>query len=263
MNESEFKLANAPIVEAVLGVECDLPPGQQLAAFEGPARDLFRDRYPKFRTQLVQEHQIATKPGEPPNVSVRHGVQAYQFLQEDEKQLVQVRAEGFSFNRLSPYTTLDDYLPEIERTWHLYVGLASPVQIRLIRLRYINRILLPMTAGRVQLDDYLRVGPHLPDEEKLTFVSFLNQHVAVEVGTGHQVSILLTAQAPEGDKRPVIFDNCVAAVEPGAPENWPWILGKIQALRALKNRIFRNALTDRCLNLFRQPQAFAGSAMLH
>ena len=79
-------------------------------------------------------------------MSVRRGIQALQFLHADEKQLVQVRAQGFSFNRLAPYTSLDDYLPEIERTWHLFVGLASPVQIRVVQLRYINRI--PCRRGR-------------------------------------------------------------------------------------------------------------------
>ena len=72
---------------------------------------------------------------------------------------MQVRAQGFSFNRLAPYSGLDDYLPEIERTWSLYVDLASPVQIRAIRLRYINRILLPLAANTVDLDEYLKIGP--------------------------------------------------------------------------------------------------------
>ena len=88
------------------------------------------------------------KPGELPALSIKHGVQALQFLQDDERQLVQVRVQGFSFNRLAPYTSLDDYLPEIKRTWGLYVDLVKPVQVRQIRVRYINRILLPMTERR-------------------------------------------------------------------------------------------------------------------
>lgn len=254
MNEFEFNLLNPPIVEAVLDIECDLPPGQQLAAIEGPAQECFRDRYPKFQTRFIQEHQIAATPNGPPEVSVlRHGMQGFQFFQDDEKQLVQVRANGFSFNRLAPYTSLDDYLPEIERTWHLYVGLAAPVQVRLIRLRYINRILLPLTEGKVNLDDFFKVGPRLPDEENMALAGFFNQYTAVEVQTGHQVNIVLTSQPQQGDKLPVIFDNCVTASESGAPENWDWIPTRIQSLRDLKNRIFKNTLTEPCLKLFQQP----------
>ncbi len=250
MSEPEFNFPKAPIVEAVLDIECDMPPGLKIASLEGAARDRFRDRYPKFRAQFLQEHTIETKPDHPPQMSVRRDVQGFQFLQEDEKQLVQVRTLGFSFNRLAPYGSLDDYLPEIERAWRLFIELASPAQIRVIRLRYINRIPLPLTAGRVQLDDYLEVAPHLPDEKALTFTGFLNQHSAIETETGHQVNLVLTTQLPDGEKLPLIFDNCVVAVENGDPENWTWILTKIQALRALKNRIFKNTLTKKCQNLF-------------
>ena len=119
-----------------------------------------------------------------------------------------------------------------------------------MRLRYINRILLPTVAGRVELNDYLKIGPRLPDEQKLTFVGFLNQHAAVEAETGHQANIVLTAQALGTDMLPIIFDNCVAATGPADPADWPWILAKTHSLRGLNNRIFRNTLTERCLNLF-------------
>ena len=245
-----LKLLKAPIVEAVIDIECDMPPGHSLESLEALARDRFRDHYPKFRAQFLQEHQIESKADELPKMSIRRAVQALQLLQEDEKQLVQVRMQGFSFNRLAPYTSLDDYLREIERTWKSFTQLTSPVQIRAIRLRYINRLLLPTVDGKVQLEDYLKDPPHLPDEETLKFVGFLNQHAAVEKETGHQVNIVLTMQPPESDGLPIIFDNSVAATEAGEPENWAWILSKICALRGLKNRIFRNTLTQKCLNQF-------------
>lgn len=252
MSESEFKLPNPPIVEAVIDIECDLPPGQLIADLEERALGVFRDSYPKFRTQAFQEHLIDVKPGEAPVLSVKHGVQALQFLQDDEKQLVQVRVQGFSFNRLAPYTSLDDYLPEIERTWRLYVDLAKPIQVRQVRVRYINRILLPLAEKGVDLDHYFTVAPHLPDEDNLVFMGFLNQHAAIEVGTGNQVNIVLTAQSPEGDWLPVIFDNSVVDSSPCDAENWPRILAKIQMLRDLKNRVFRRTLTKACLGLFQQ-----------
>lgn len=253
MNDTEFKLLKPPIIEAVLDIDCDMPPGFDLAALEGPSRERFRDQYPKFRRQFMQEHKIETKPDAPPQMSVRHEIQSLQFLHDDEKQLVQVRAQGFSFNRLTPYTSLDDYLGEIEQTWRLFISLAAPVQIRTVRLRYINRILLPMPNNVVKLEEYLKVGPRLPDEEKLTFTGFLNQHTAVEAETGNQVNIVLTAQPPEDKILPLIFDNTAASTVVGQVENWTWLLTQIQALRGLKNRVFRNTLTERCLNLFQQP----------
>ena len=180
-------------------------------------------------------------------------MQALRFHQADGKQLVQIRALGYSFNRLAPYGTLDDYLPEIERTWRLYVNLAKPNQVRQVRLRYINRISLPVSSGRVELDDYLKLGPRLPDEDNLTFVSFFNQYSAVELATGLQVNETLTMQPSEGGKLPIIFDNAVISEAPASPESWPVLLQRIRAMRALKNRVFKNTLTDKCLELFQTP----------
>jgi uncharacterized protein (TIGR04255 family) len=247
-----LRFAKAPIVEAVVDIDCDMPPAMDLTAMEKQARDQFRDLYPKFRTQLIQEHQIKQQIGAAPEMSVRQSLQALQFLHDDEKQLVQVRALGFSFNRLAPYSSLDDYLPEIERTWRLFVELASPVQIRAIRLRYINRIPLPLTNGRVDLDEYLKHGPRLPDEERLVFAGFLNQHAIVEAVTGNQANIVVTTQPPGADQLPLIFDIEATSVGNAEPGDWPWIQARIQSLRSLKNHIFVNTLTDKCLKLFQQ-----------
>src|SRR5262249_19794865 len=145
--------------------DCDLTPGFNLATLEDAARVRFGEEYPNFRKQFTQECRIEPIGDPAPKLSSYLVAQALQFLRPDEKQLVQMRQQGFSFNWLAPYTSLDDYLPEIERTWHLYVDRVSPLQIRTIRLRYIKRIQLPMTSGTVDLDEFLRIGPRFPDQE--------------------------------------------------------------------------------------------------
>ncbi|MEI7732812.1 MAG: TIGR04255 family protein [Verrucomicrobiota bacterium] len=252
MSETELKLTSAPIVEAVVDFACDMPPTFKLAALEKAARDCFCGQYPIFRGKFIQETKIAAKPNTSPQMSIRNDIQAFQFLHNDKKQLVQVRTQGFSFNRLAPYTSLDEYLPEIERAWKLFVGLTSPVQVRCIQLRYINRILLPMETGQVQWSDYIKLAPRLPDEEKLAFTGFLNHHTAIETDTGNHVNVVLTTQPREKDKLPIIFDNRAASSMATAPDDWACLLEKIVSLRALKNRIFKKTLTEKCLSLFQQ-----------
>jgi hypothetical protein len=110
-----------------------------------------------------------------------------------------------------------------------------------------------MLDGGVEMDDYLKIGPRLPDEDKLSFVGFLNQHAAVENETGNEVNTVLTTQAESNGKIPLIFDVSVSSSENGDPEDWSWIVTKIQELRLLKNHVFKNTLTEKCLNLFQQP----------
>lgn len=252
MNDSMPQLKSAPIVEAVLDIDCDLPPGIDVASLEAKAQQAFLDSYPKLKKQFVQVTEFEAKVGETASVSTRHGLQAFQFLSPDEKQLVQVRPQGYSFNRLAPYSSLDDYLAEIERTWTLFVNLTGPVQTRLIKLRFINRILLPARGGNVELNDYLRLTPRLPDETKLVFSGFFNQNSATEPATGNAVNITMATEPMIGDKLPIILDieaHHAAIIE---PNDWTAIASRIQSLRVLKNMVFRNSLTESCLNLFQQ-----------
>jgi uncharacterized protein (TIGR04255 family) len=250
ISDSPAKLRNPPIVEAVIDFDCDPPPGFDLAALEGAAHERFAGRYPKFRKQFVQGFRIETRQNGVSNTSTEHGIQAFQFLQEDEKQLVQVRAQGFSFNRLAPYSRLEDYLPEIERSWRAYVELVSPKLVRVMRLRYINSILLPANEGTVNLDEYFTILPRMPDEDRFNIASFLTQQLAIEKETGHQVSLMIAAQAHQDGRRPIILDATVASWVDAAPSDWDKMRQAIDSLRSLKNRVFFTSLTSKCIQLF-------------
>jgi len=254
MSDQALKLDNPPIVEAVLDIECDMRPGWQLSSVEASAREAFSDSYPVFQPQYFQEHHVEVKPGTPPTASMKQSISAYQFMHKDKKQLVQCRVHGFSFNRLAPYTDLDDYLPEIERSWKLFVQLVSPMLVRQIQLRYINRIAVPLVDGKVDLDQYFTKGPRLPDEKNMTIAGFMNQIAARDTQSGHTMNIVLTSQPGEEKHLPIIFDNCViASSEKREPDDWDWILKTIHELRSLKNRVFKESVTTKCLDLFQQP----------
>lgn len=251
MNDPEIKLAHAPIIEAVMDIDCDLPLTVDRDALEKSARDALRGRYPHFQQQFIQTHLVTSNGEDPPQMKTNEVRGAMQFFTEDKKQLVQFRPNGFSFNRLAPYTTLDDYLPDIEAAWHLFEELAQPVQIRKVGLRMINRMLLPMVDHQIQFSDFLQVSPRLPlTAPPLIFTGFLDQHMAVDIETQNQVNIVKTTELPEGDKLPMILDIEAFHICQEPPPAWPELFERIQSLRNLKNRVFQHTLTPRCLNLF-------------
>lgn len=252
MSDSELKLKNPPIVEVVLDIDCDFRPSFDLTEIEGSLRDALRETYPKLRQQLVQEHTIEATEAEAKH-AVRHTRQALQFLTEDEKQLVQARIGGFSFNRLAPYSTLDDYMAEIERTWSIFMRLAKPVTIRRVSLRTINRLVFPLEEnGSVELDHYLKNVPKLPDEDGMEGTGFLSQYSAIEKGTRNSLTVVLTTQPGDAKDYPVIFDINVSAdeVSVAEPSDWLGITKIIESLRCLKNRVFKNTITQQCLSLY-------------
>ncbi len=248
--KTSVKLKHPPIIEAVLDIDCDFSTPVEVRQFQKAAGKSLAKSYPKQRPIYVQDHRVEATEDRKLKYSVEGGIQGVQFLKDDEKQLVQFRMQGFSFNRLSPYASLDDYLPQIKKAWSLYSKLTSPVQVRLIRLRYINRVPLPMKNGAVEIDEYIVNGPRLADPDRLTLMGFLDQYAAVDTRTGYQVNSVLTLQPIEGDKLPIIFDNGVISLETGSVDDWTWIRTKILELRELKNHIFCRTLTEKCLNLF-------------
>jgi len=249
-----LKLDHPPIVEAVVDIDCDMPPKFDLSAVGNAAKERFSVCYQRhehqfmanFAIQIIEEKE-ASEPVEPPRA--KGTLSAHLFRNQEGNQLVQVRQRGFSFNRLAPYGGLDEYLPEIERVWRIFVELTHPVTVRQVRLRYINRILLPLDGDGLILGDYFQVSPQLPPQSNLTFTGFLNQHSAVEAGTGHQATIVLSGLPPENDRLPVLFDIQVHTAGGAEVDDWPWIRQQILSLRDLKNRIFENTLSEKCLKL--------------
>lgn len=135
MNERPLALGAAPIIEAVVDIDCDLPPAVDFDELDVASAAMLVDKYPTKRRRMLSEHVISGGEQGSLAVTSRQGLQALQYVSVDEKQLVQFRPGGFSFNRLAPYGSLDEYLPEIERTWQLFISTAKPVVCRAVRTR--------------------------------------------------------------------------------------------------------------------------------
>jgi uncharacterized protein (TIGR04255 family) len=89
----------------------------------------------------------------------------------------------------------------------------------------------------------------LRNEGEYTFRSFFNQSSAVEDATGNELNVVLASQ-PEKGHLPIILDITATKAVRDEPEDWDAIRAVIDSLRELKNRVFENILTGKCLGLF-------------
>lgn len=251
--QDPFKLANPPIREAIVDINCSMPSGFDLEALKSKAEEsLAGVSYPKMRTRVLHGHTFS--PSVDGNLQVgpeRSHLEALQFLRDDERQLVQFRKGGFSFNRLAPYEGMSAYLPDLERTWGLFCDIAQPELVVNVALRMVNRIVLPSNGATcINIDEYLINGPRLPSGVDLIFNGFLNQHSAEEAGTGNIVQTTISTQPVEDGGLPLIFDVSVRSQSPIQSLQWFDIEPVILTLRELKNKVFKNTLTEKCLSLF-------------
>lgn len=251
LETTTLTLRNPPIVEAVIDINCDLPPNFDLGAVQEQAHEALRSQYPEVRKGYRHEARVEIATERPANLSMLPSLQSLQFRQADGCQVVQFRTQGYSFNRLAPYTRLTDYLPEIQRTWIIMADTCHPVFIRNLRLRYINRFLLPSGKNTSDLPDYLRLSSQLPASSRLVTQESLQHLRLQDEESDSDGVIVLKIQPVEEDRLPIILDIAVGGPMNVTPPAWETIISRMAQLRELKNRLFSLTLQESCLQLFR------------
>lgn len=119
------------------------------------------DQFPKMEKRRLGRWEFRFPPAQPPAFE-ELGLQGVFFTSEDDKQTAQLRVDGFTLNRLKPYPNWDDLFSQAKMLWTLYIGVAQPVAVTRLALRYINHIQLPRETE--DLSRYLRVPPQVPAE---------------------------------------------------------------------------------------------------
>ena len=250
--DSALRLTHAPIIEAVLDLHCELASNMDKKAFGELFKKTTGTRYPQQRTIHIHQQNIEFKEGEITSSQGIPSLKGYQHISLDGKQIVQTRFDGFSFNRLAPYSTLDEYLPEIYQCWSEYCEIAKPIRVRRIGLRYINRFLLPLKNGQVSLSQYLKNSPKVPAgiDLKLSIGNLTHFNNVFDAETKNQANIILATQPVNDLKLPVILDIDTFVESDLQVDNWEVIKLKIESLRNLKNALFSFNLKPKCRRLF-------------
>lgn len=237
-------LANAPITEAILDIRVKLPADFDLGKLK-PVQSSISGNYPIARERRRWESQVQFSVGKPPKrVDLDKGPDGYLFTSTDGKQIVQFRLDGFTFNRLKPYSTWESMRDEAYRLWQHYVNIASPELITRVALRYLNHLKVPLPVGNFA--DYLVAPPTVPGQLPHFVTSFLNRVVILDSRIGAAANI---SQALESvSEGTMILDIDVykqAEFSIEGKEAWEFL----EELRHFKNRIFFESVTEQTLRL--------------
>jgi len=104
-----FSLICAPIIEAVMDIGVEPPPGFEVAGCEARAEECFAASYPKKQKQFIQSAEFTRDAAGGSQLVTGNGLAGFLFRSADEKQIVQVKAGGFAFNRLAPCDSIFNY----------------------------------------------------------------------------------------------------------------------------------------------------------
>ena len=238
-------LSNSPITEALVDIRVKLPPQADVNKIDS-MYELIKGRYPKKQEQRMSEIKIELKPGEELAKQLTK-INGFRYLSSDEKEIAQARMDGFTFNKLFPYTKWEDLRNEAHRLWLIYREIASPDLVTRVALRYINNLKIPMPIK--DFDEYLVCPPRVPDELPQGVSSFLTRVIIHEPSIDANAVITQALESVVGDIVPIILDIDVFKFRPeGIEENDIW--STLENLRILKNRIFFASITEKLKEMF-------------
>lgn len=237
-------LSKAPITEALFDLRAALPEDFAVERL-AQVHDRIRDRYPTRHEQRLFKATVsfqASRPAAPPETTDL-GLNGYLFKSDDGLTIAQFRRDGFTLNRLKPYTRWAELFPEARTLWRLYAEVAGVRQFTRVATRFINHLKVPAAPGS-DFDRYLTSAPPAAPGAPQPRVGFLSRVVSRDSATDlHAIVTHATEPALEAGVQTIILDIDVYKEGAYGPDD-PALDEIFESLHTMKNDIFFGAITE-------------------
>ncbi len=229
-------LKNAPIKEALIDIQVELPDSVDLEEIEAYQEKL-GGRYPSKKKSFRAVIQFL--PNQPPRATENMLI-GWKFRNKDSDKIAQARLDGFTFSQLTPYRNWESLRDEARELWDIYKDSYFPRTIKRVALRYINEIKIELPT---QLNLHLTAPPYKPVGAPENIASFLNRSVFPyeEIESFAIVTQALEKIQDEGSLS-IIVDIDVfreASLDPNTDEIWDLF----EKFREIKNDLFFGSIT--------------------
>lgn len=237
MQESKH-YSKAPLTEAIIDLKVTLPSDvniDTLSSIHPHIKELFPIK------EEIHRSSITLQPVSETPINTTQQLFGFVFRSEDKLKIFQATLSGFTFNRLAPYPSWEEFRDDARNVWEIYKSVVKPEIVTRAAVRFVNRFELPGTA--LNLRDYLRITPEVtPDLPKTEISNFFMQ-------------LLI----PQEDCQLIINEAIVPATNPGTlsvildfdlfrEQIWrsddDGIWQYLEKLRLLKNSVFEASITD-------------------
>src|SRR2546425_1000400 len=236
-------LKNAPILEALVDFRVTLPKDVDAERFRALA-EAVGDRYPIVEAMHSYQASITFQPGTGKPMDARTAEVhpgGYVFRSSDRLNVVQFRVDGFTYNRLRPYTSWDELRPEILRLWGLYQRAARPETCSRITARYINRIDVPWGG---ELSDFLTAPPILPEGFPDILTGFITRIIIHDPEPDVFASVTQASQVQMDPQSASIILDIEAYRQSDVGALDKQVEPTLAGLHDMKNRIFFGSLSE-------------------
>ncbi|MBI3982871.1 MAG: TIGR04255 family protein [Gemmatimonadetes bacterium] len=235
-------LSRAPITEALIDLRAGLPENFSVERL-AEVRDSISARYPIVEEQRLFKTTLEFQPSRqasPANSEL--GLNGYLFKSGDRLTVAQFRRDGFTLNRLKPYTSWGELYPEARTLWGRYADVAGIQDFTRLATRFINHLKVP-AAPVPDFERYLTSIPAPPGTPQ-TRDGFLSRVESRDPTTDLRAIVTqATEPAAEPGMMTIILD--IDVYKPGSFRSNDPVLDEIfEALHVMKNAIFFGAITE-------------------
>ena len=161
----------APITEAIIDLKVTLPEGVSVGQLS-EIHSSISDNFPTMQPFYKGVGALVYEPGSTFNVDTSEAHIGFWFRSEDNLRTFQATLEGFTFNRLAPYESWEEFRSDARGLWNIYKEICRPTSVTRAAIRYVNQINIPANE-LIELKDYLstapEVSPGLPQKVLQTF----------------------------------------------------------------------------------------------
>lgn len=242
-----------PVREALVDIRVDRLPSTVLPELERLTERLNKN-YPSKKTIYGLEARLEMQEASFVASQKSHGIIGYRFISSDEKKIVQLKLDGFTFNRLKlnpeeSWPGWETLREEAKSAWELYVGATKPGEITRLAVRYINQIVIH--AASIELDEYFTAPPRVPKELRYQDLDNFFGRVAISIPDLSATAVITHAPAPKPfpNSVTIILDIDIFRQQRMVLDS-SIIWETLDRFRDLKNNVFEVSLHQKAKDLF-------------
>ncbi len=240
-------LVNAPIIEAVVDIQVKLPSHISVEDLHQSYR-FVNDKFPNKKEIFEISAELKIEKGQPQPIVNKSKPTGYFYKSTDNSKLIQYRLNGFSYNKLKPYTSWNDIYNEAKIYWELYRNQFNPEHITRIAVRYINYLNLPLPISDYGI--YLKTPPVILEGFPRQLNGFITKLVLYDPVKKYTTHITQQLDKITAKYAVILFDIDIFLKQQfSSNDDKIWYL--LNTFHTVKNDIFFNSITNETLELFK------------
>jgi len=240
-------LKNAPIREAIIDLK--VAPAVDLTKLEALFESL-KKTFPKQELMRLATFGLEFGPLELRPSRIEGTVHGRRLVSADERYIVQLRVDGFTFSRLPPYEKWEVMREAAKPLWEKFLEHSGAAKVTRAAVRYINVLDLPIPIN--DFKDYLCAPPEIPQSLPQDLGGFFSRIVIVHRELDAAAVVTQALETSFEDKVQVILDIDVfrEAKQRDWAVNDPSVWDTLERMRNFKNQIFFESITEKTAELF-------------